>query len=274
AVDAAANSDYALVFAGLNEEWESEGFDRKDLKMPEPQSQLIKAVAAANPNTVVILNNGSPLEMSDWLDSVPAVLETWFPGQECGNAMADVLFGRVNPGGKLPDTFPKNLSDHPSFPFYPGSRDKVLYGEDIFVGYRYFDKNNVEPLFPFGFGLSYTEFEYSNLRITPEKASAHEKVRVEAEIKNTGRRSGKEVVQLYVSDIASSLPRPPRELKGFQKVSLKPGQKVKVIFELGKDAWSYWDPAKKGWIAEPGDFDVLVGSSSRDIRLKKKIRIV
>ena len=268
AVDLAASSDVVLVFAGLNEEWESEGFDRKDIDIPPPQTELIRAVAAANPRTVVILNNGSPVAMSGWLSHVPAVLEAWFPGQECGNAIAEVLLGRVNPSGKLPDTFPQKLADNPAYPFYPGSGGKVFYAEDIFVGYRHYDKNRIEPLFPFGFGLSYTTFEYSNLRIIPPRSASNPKTMVEVDLQNSGRRNGKEVVQLYVSDLNSSLPRPPKELKGFQKVALQRGQKTTLRFELDKTAFSYYDPARKGWVTEPGEFEILVGSSSRDIRLR------
>ncbi len=271
AVDLAAKSDLTLVFAGLNEEWESEGFDRKDMEIPAPQPELIRAVAEANPDTVVVLNNGSPLSMSGWLDKVPAVLECWFPGQECGNAVADILFGRVNPGGKLPDTFPQKLSDNPAYSYYPGSNGKVHYTEDIFVGYRHYDKHHIEPLFPFGFGLSYTTFEYSNLRISPARASRASKLRVEVDIQNTGKRAGKEVVQLYITDMASSLPRPPQELKGFQKVALKRGEKTSLVFELSNDAWSFYDAVRKEWVAEPGEFEIRVGSSSRDIRLRSRV---
>jgi beta-glucosidase len=273
AVDLTASSDVALVFAGLNEEWESEGFDRQDIEIPAPQPELIRAVAAANPRTVVVLNNGSPLAMSSWLNHVPAVLEAWFPGQECGNAIAEVLMGRVNPSGKLPDTFPQKLSDNPAYPNYPGSGGKVSYAEDIFVGYRHYDKSEVEPLFPFGFGLSYTTFEYSNLQIIPSPSSSNPEILVEVDLQNSGRRNGKEVVQLYVGDLKSSLPRPPKELKGFQKVDLKRGQKITLRFELDKSALSYYDPAQKGWVAEPGEFEILVGSSSRDIRLRGHYRL-
>jgi beta-glucosidase len=275
AIDLAASSDVALVFAGLNEEWESEGFDRKNIEIPAPQPELIRAVAAANPRTVVVLNNGSPLAMSGWLSHVPAVLEAWFPGQECGNAIAEVLLGRVNPSGKLPDSFPQKLADNPAYPYYPGSGGKVLYAEDIFVGYRHYDKNRIEPLFPFGFGLSYTTFEYSNLNIMQSAchSSSAPEIIVEVDIQNTGRRNGKEVVQLYVGDLKSSLPRPPKELKGFQKVALQRGQKTTLRFELDKAAFSYYNPLRKCWVVEPGEFEILVGSSSRDIRLRGTISL-
>jgi beta-glucosidase len=273
AIDLAAESDVALVFAGLNEEWESEGFDRPDLEIPAPQPELIRGVAAVNSRTVVVLNNGSPLSMSGWLNRVPAVLETWFPGQECGNAIADVLFGRENPSGKLPDTFPQKLSDNPAYPYYPGSNGKVDYAEGIFVGYRHYDQHLVEPLFPFGFGLSYTTFEYSGLRILPARASSGSKIKVHVDIRNNGKRNGKEVVQLYIRDIEAGLPRPPKELKSFQKIFLKPGQKTTLRFELGKEAWSYYNPALKGWVAEPGEFEILIGSSSRDIRLRGQFHL-
>jgi beta-glucosidase len=273
AVRLAANSDVALVFCGLNQEWESEGFDRQDMDLPTPQNELIREIAAANPRTVVILNNGSPVAMTDWIGKVPAVLEAWFPGQECGHAIADVIFGRINPSGKLPDTFPQKLEDNPAFSNYPGSNGRVYYAEDIFVGYRHYDQLNLEPLFPFGFGLSYTTFEYSSLEIESLPAGDRALFRVKLELGNSGRRTGKEVVQLYIRDLESSLPRPPKELKGFQKVELKPGHKMSLVFDLDFRALAFYNPLKKGWTAEPGEFEVQVGSSSRDIRLKGRFQL-
>ncbi len=274
AVKAAACADVAIIFAGLTEEYESEGFDRKSMDLPEKQKELIDKVAAANPNTIVVLNNGSPLAMDPWIDEVPAVVEAFFPGQECGNAIAAVLFGDVNPSGKLPDTFPRRYKDNPAFANYPGENGKVHYREGIFVGYRHYDTKKIEPLFPFGHGLSYTDFKYSNLKISPAKAKAGDKIKVRTDVKNTGKVEGKEVVQLYISDIVSSVPRPLKELKAFQKVSLLPGEIKTVKFTLDKEALSFYNPAKKKWVAEPGDFEIQVGSSSRDIRARGKLTLI
>jgi beta-glucosidase len=268
AVTVAARTDVAIVFAGLTDKHESEGFDRKDMDLPEKQKELIGKVAAANPNTIVVLNNGSPLAMEPWIAQVPAVVEAFFPGQEYGNAIAAVLFGDVNPSGKLPDTFPRRYKDNPAFANYPGKNGKVLYEEGIFVGYRHYDAKNIEPLFPFGHGLSYTSFEYSGLKVSPAEIKAGDKIKVSIDVKNTGKVAGKEVVQLYVSDVASSVPRPPKELKAFQKISLLPGETKTVRFTLDKEALSFYDTDLKDWVAEPGKFEIQVGSSSRDIRVK------
>jgi len=265
AADIAAHSDVALVFVGLNEEHETEGRDRPDLELPGAQLELIKAVAQANKNTVVVLNNGAPVAMSGWINQVAGVVEAWFPGQECGNAIADVLFGDVNPSGKLPETFPKRLEDNPTYPYYPGQGGKVSYGEGIFVGYRYYDTKEVEPQFPFGYGLSYTTFEYNNLQV-PTEMRPSDKLKVTVDVTNTGERAGKEVVQLYIRDMESSLERPAKELKGLQKISLDAGEVKTVQFYITTDALSFYDPSKKRWVAEAGEFEVLIGSSSRDIR--------
>jgi beta-glucosidase len=270
AVKAAASAEVAIVFAGTTDKHESEGFDRKDMDLPPGQNELISQVTKVNPKTIVVLNNGSPLAMP-LLDKVPAVIEAFFPGQECGNAIASVIFGLVNPSGKLPDTFPKRLEENPAFPNYPGANDKVVYGEGIYVGYRHYDTKNVESLYPFGYGLSYTTFEYSNLKVSPAKAKAGDKIKVSVDVKNTGKVAGKEVVQVYVSDVASSVPRPPKELKAFYKVALNPGQKKKVEFLLTKQAFAFYDVKQKNWVVEPGEFEILVGSSWRDIKAKEKI---
>src|SRR5439155_9320786 len=219
----AARSDVALLFVGLNGDWESEGHDRPDMELVGAQVALIEQVAAANPNTVVVLQTGSPIAMP-WLDRVAAVLQAWYPGQECGNAIADVLFGAVNPSGKLPQTFPVRLEDNPAYINYPGENGRVRYGERIFVGYRYYEKKKVEPLFPFGFGLSYTSFAYDNLRLSTDVLAPGKRLTVSVDVTNTGQRAGQEVVQLYVHDVASRLARPPKELKGFAKVALAPGE--------------------------------------------------
>jgi len=266
AVDLASRSDVVIVVAGLTDEWESEGFDRVDMELPGHQAELIERVAAANPKTIVILNAGSPVTMN-WIDKVPAVVQAWYGGQEAGNAIADVLFGDVNPSGKLPTTFPKRIQDNPAYINYPGENGEVLYGEGIFVGYRYYDKKDVEPLFPFGHGLSYTTFAYRNLILSTAECGPGDAIKVSVEVQNTGTCSGQEVVQLYVHDLESSLIRPEKELKAFAKVALEPGETRTVTFSLGQDARSFYDPARRQWVEEPGEFDVLIGSSSRDIRL-------
>jgi len=268
AVDLAARSDVAVVFVGLTGEWESEGFDRVDMELPGEQAKLIEQVAAANPNTIVVVNAGSPISMN-WLDKVEAVVQTWYLGQETGNAVADVLFGDVNPSGKLPTTFPKRLQDNPAYINYPGENSQVYYGEGLFVGYRYYDKKDVAPLFPFGHGLSYTTFAYRNLVLN----QAGEAVRVSLDVQNTGQRAGAEIVQVYVRDVQSRLVRPEKELKAFAKVELGPGESKTVTLTLDREALSYYDPTVKGWVAEPGEFEVLVGSSSRDIRLTGKFNL-
>lgn len=265
AVDLAKQSDVAIIFAGMPRGYESEGHDRPDMALPGPQTELIRAVAAANANTVVVLNCGAPVELP-WVDDVPALVLAFYPGQEGGNALANTLMGDVNPSGKLSITFPKRYEDNPTFINYPGGKE-VHYGEGIFVGYRYYDQKDVEPLFPFGLGLSYTTFEYSDLQI-PEAVQPGEPVPVSVTVTNTGAQAGKEIVQLYVADKESSLPRPPKELKGFGKVLLEPGESKTVAFELDQRALSFYDPYCNQWVAEPGEFEVLIGASSRDIRLK------
>ncbi len=272
AVEAARECDAALVFAGFPEAFESEGGDRPHMRLTGGQDQLIAAVAAANPRTVVVLNAGAPVEMP-WLDQVAAVVEAYYPGQENGNAVARVLLGEVNPSGKLPVTFPVRLEDSPAYlnSPYPGCRE-VKYGEGLFVGYRYYDARDVAPLFPFGHGLSYTRFAYSQLKV-PARVRHGVQFEVRVTVKNTGPRLGKEVVQLYLSRPGASLPRPPKELRGFSKVALKPGQAQIVTFTLDERALASYDPVKRKWVAEPGSFEVLAGSSSRDIRLRAKFTL-
>jgi beta-glucosidase len=274
AVKAAARADTAIVFSGLSEEFESEGFDRASMDLPVAQIDLIKKVAEVNPRTIVVMNNGSPLGMASWINGVPAVLEAWYPGQEGGNAIAGVLFGDISPSGKLPDTFPGRLEDNPAFINYPGENGCVRYGEGIFVGYRYYDMKKIEPMFPFGHGLSYTEFTYSNLRVTPRRVKPGKKARVSINVENTGERAGKEVVQLYIRDIDSELRRPPGELKAFQKIDLAPGEMQTVTFVVDESALSYYDPGIGEWIAGAGEFEVQIGSSSRDIRARATLTLV
>ncbi len=292
----ASASDVALVFVGLSDEWESEGFDRPDMELVGDQVALIEKVAAANANTVVVLNTGSPITMS-WLDKVAAVVQAWFPGQECGYAIADVLFGDVNPSGRLPQTFPRRLEDNPAYINYPGENGRVHYGEGIFVGYRYYDKKKIEPLFPFGYGLSYTTFAYRNLRLSASDTSTglsarvdvNEDLQVSVDVQNSGARAGQEVVQLYVRDLESTpsaalrqssgqgsgrrLMRPEKELKAFAKVSLEPGQTRTVTLTLTRESLACYDDQARQWVAEAGEFEVLVGSSSRDIRTSARFTL-
>jgi beta-glucosidase len=270
AVKLAASSDVAIIFAGMSRRIETEGTDRADLDLPGNQAELIRAVVRANPKTIVVLNAGCPVTMP-WADEVPAILDLFYPGQDGGSAIADVLFGKVNPSGKLAVTFPERLEDTPAFLDYPGGRH-VRYGEGIFVGYRYYDKRKIEPLFPFGFGLSYTTFEYGAVA-APKSFKPGDEITVSVPVRNTGKVAGKEVVQLYVHDVASSVTRPPRELKGFAKIDLKPGESKNVSFKLGSRAFSFYDPHRADWIAEPGGFAIEIGSSSRDIRSKATVTL-
>jgi beta-glucosidase len=271
AVELARTSDIAVIFAGMPTGFESEGDDRPDMDLPGPQTELIRAVAAANPNTIVVVNAGAPITMP-WLNSVPAVLEAFYPGQEGGHAIARILFGDVNPSGKLPITFPHRLVDNPAFMHYPGERE-VHYGEGLFVGYRYYDMRDVEPLFPFGYGLSYTNFEYSDLQVPPE-VKAGEDVTLTLVVKNTGQHAGKETVQVYVADKKSSLLRPKKELKGFQKILLEAGESRTITIVLDQRALSFYNPALKTWVAEPGTFEIMVGGSSRDIKQTASFELI
>jgi beta-glucosidase len=238
------------------------------MDLPTGQDDLIEAVEKANPHTIVVLNTGDPVTMTKWIEQTPALLDMWYGGQEGGNALAAILFGDANPSGKLPVSFPKKFEDSPAHGNYPGVNLKVNYAEGIYVGYRYFDTKNVEPLFPFGFGLSYTTFEYSGLKIGRYKANGSDPVEIELAVKNTGARPGAEVVQLYVHEDHPAVDRPVRELKRFQRAELKPGESKTVHFTLDRAAFSYWSAEKKDWVADPGTFEIQVGSSSRDIRLR------
>jgi beta-glucosidase len=268
AVTAATKAAAAVVIVGTNHNYETEGRDRRSMNLPGKQVELIKRVAAANENTIVVIVAGAPVAMDHWIDSVSAVIQAYFPGQESGNAIADVLFGDVNPCGKLPETLPRRLEDNPAYTNYPGESGKVYYGEGIFVGYRYYDMKKVEPLFPFGHGLSYTTFDYGNLVISKPEFKRGEELELTVDIKNTGTRSGKEVVQFYLQDVEASLARPVKELKGFRKIGLEPGETRTVAFSLNTRDLSFYDPLQKEWVAEAGEFKVLLGSSSKDIRLE------
>jgi len=267
AAKAAAKSDAAIIVVGRSPKLESEDFDIKSLDLPAGQDELIAAVAKVNKNTVVVINAGGPVIMSKWIAQVPAIVDMWYGGQEGGNAIADVLFGNADPSGKLPVTFVKQWKDSPAYGHYPGENLQVDYAEGIYVGYRYFDKQKIEPLFPFGYGLSYTKFDYSDLKLAPNQPSSGP-VEVSLQVRNSGSRPGAEVVELYVHDGHSSVDRPVQELKGFKRVELAAGESKTVHFTLDRSSLAFYSTAKKAWVTEPGDFAVLVGSSSRDIRLK------
>ena len=272
AVAAAKKAKAAVVFAGLPDSYESEGYDRSHMRMPACQNRLIEAVAAANPNTVVVLHNGAPVEMP-WIGKVKAVLEAYLGGQAVGEAVVRILFGDANPCGHLPETFPRKLEDNPSFLYYGGEGNVTEYREGVFVGYRYYDKKKMDVLFPFGFGLSYTTFEYGNLRLSADKIKDTDTLTVKVTVKNTGKRAGKAVVQLYVGDEESTPIRPVRELKGFLKVALQPGESREVSFTLDKRSFAYWNKQIHDWHVETGAFIIEVGSSSRDLPLKGKVEV-
>lgn len=272
AVECAKQNDIAVIFAGLTDLYESEGFDRQHMRMPENQLVLIDRICDVCKKVVVVLHNGSPIEMP-FKDKVSSILEMYLGGQAVGGAACDLLFGKVNPSGKLAETFPAKLSDNPSYLSFPGEKDDVRYREGIFVGYRYYDFKDIEPLFPFGHGLSYTTFEYSDLKLSSNACSADDELTVSVVVKNTGKTDGKEVVQLYVSDKESSVIRPIRELKGFEKISLKAGESKKVMFKLDRRAFAFYCEPAHDWIVEEGDFEICIGSSSRDIKLTADVII-
>ena len=274
AVAAARKAKAAVVFAGLPDSYESEGYDRTHMQMPACQNKLIEAVAAANPNTVVVLHNGSPVEMP-WIGKVKAVLEAYLGGQSVGLATVRVLFGDVNPSGHLPETFPVKLEDNPSFLFYGGEPAATEYREGIFVGYRYYDKKKMDVLFPFGHGLSYTTFEYSNLKLSKATMKDTDTVDVTVTVKNTGNRAGKAVVQVYVGDVDGYVNaiRPVRELKAFRKVALAPGESKDVTMTLCKRAFATWRSEIHDWWVESGEFCIEAGDSSAHLPLKASLQV-
>ena len=273
AVEKAKNAKVAVIFAGLPDDYESEGYDRTFMFLPPCQNELIEAVAAVNPNTVVVLYNGSPVEMP-WVDKVSAIIEGYLGGQAVGIATVNVLFGQTNPCGKLPESFPKKLSDNPSYLFYGGEGNEADYREGIFVGYRYYDKKEMEVLFPFGHGLSYTTFAFDNLRLSAEEIKDTDILTATVTVKNTGSRPGKTVVQLYAGrNEAGSVIRPVRELKGFEKIFLNPGEEKEVTFQLDKRAFAYWNEQLHDWHVETGWYSVEIGHSSRDIALCDSVYI-
>jgi beta-glucosidase len=263
-----------VVCAGFNPGTESEGSDRT-FNLPYPQDELIAAVTKTNPHTVVILNAGGNVDTRGWLENVPALLHAWYPGQAGGTALAEILFGDVNPSGKLPASFEKRFEDNAAFGqvSYPGEAGQVNYHEGIFVGYRHFDHDNIEPEFCFGHGLSYTTFKYRNLKVEPPDGAAGASYQATVDITNTGDRAGSEVVQLYVGQLKCSTPRPVRELKGFARVDLKPGETRQAKLALKRDDFAYYSMSGSAWVVEPGEFEIAVGPSSRDLPLKQKIEI-
>lgn len=272
AVENAKSSDVAVIFAGLPDIFESEGYDRKHMRMPECQLKVINEVSKVAKKTVIVLHNGSPVEMP-FINDVDAILECYLGGEGVGSAQYNVLFGNVSPSGKLAETFPVRLEDTPSFINFPGNLDNVDYAEDVFVGYRYYDKKKMNVLFPFGFGLSYSDFKYENLRIDKENIKDNEEVKVLVDITNIGNVEAKEIVELYVKNAPSDALRPIRELKGFEKINLIPGETKTVEFILDKRSFAYYEESIHDWYVPSGTYTVEIGKSSRDIKLSKDINI-
>jgi len=276
AIEAAKRADVVIFVGGLNHNLDQEGSDRPDLKLPGGQDELLPQIVRANSKTVVVLNGGGAVEMDDaWLSRVPSLLYAWYGGLEAGDALAHVLFGDVNPSGKLPCTFPKRLMDSPvhALNAYPGTNGVETYVEGLLVGYRWFDTKNIEPLFPFGYGLSYTTFGYSGLNVLSDRDTKNPAVTVEFTLTNTGERAGAEVAQVYIQELHPSVTRPLKELKGFAKVSLEPGEKHKVSIRLNQNAFAHYDPDQNGWVADKGEYQIIVGGSSRDIQLQGNCRL-
>ncbi len=280
AITLAKESDVAVIFAGLPDSFESEGFDRTHLNMPANQNELIARISEVQPNAVVVLHSGSPIAMP-WLDNVAGVLQMYLAGQASGGAAVNLLFGDATPCGKLAETFPLHLEDNPSYLNFPGNREKVCYQEGIFIGYRYYDKKKMDVLFPFGYGLSYTDFTYSNMKVTVNGKNAADvdviketdEIVVSADITNTGNCDGAEIVQLYIKNPVVYEIRPEKELRDFAKVFLKAGETKTVTFTLNARAFSYYETRIHDWYAESGDYEILLASSSRDIRLQDTVSI-
>ena len=269
AIKAAAAADKVVIFAGLPDSFESEGYDRSHMRLPECQNRLIAEILKVQPNTVIVLHNGSPVEMP-WLNDIKGLLEAYLGGQAGGTAVANILYGKVNPSGKLAETIPLKLSDNPSYLNFGGG-EKVEYREGVFVGYRYYDKKEMDVAYPFGYGLSYTTFACSDLKISNENPTDKDTITVSVDVTNTGNMAGKEVVQLYVKDCTSSTIRPEKELKGFEKVFLNPGETKTVTMELDKRSFAWYNTELHDWFAASGEYKLLVGTSSRDIHLEGRI---
>ena len=269
---AAKNADVAVVFVGLTDEYETEGADRHHLSIPPMHNVLVEEVLKVNPNTVVVLSGGAAVEMP-WADKVPAILNMFLTGQAGGSAVCDILFGDVNPSGKLSETYPLALSDNSSYNYFPGTTVSVEHRESVYVGYKYYDTAEKQVAFPFGFGLSYTTFEYSDLKVSADNIKDTDTVTVSFKVKNTGDVDGAEVAQLYVSDVESTIYRPVKELKGFKKVFLKAGEEKEIEITLDKRAFAYYNVNINDWHVESGEFKILVGASSRDIKLETSINV-
>ncbi|RHR30321.1 glycosyl hydrolase [Clostridium sp. AF19-22AC] len=272
AVENAKNADAAVIFAGLPDNFESEGYDRKHMRMPDCQNRLIEAVTEVQPNVIVVLHNGAPVEMP-WLSKVKAVVEAYLGGQAVGGAVVNILYGRTNPSGRLAETFPVRLNDTPCYLTYGGEHDKSAYTEGVFVGYRYYTSKDMPVLFPFGYGLSYTTFEYSNLVLDKKEIKESEKLCVSVDVTNTGKCAGKEVVQLYVSAKDSKVIRPVRELRAFDKIALNPGETKTVRFELDARAYTYWNMDIHNWHVESGNYEIQIGKSASEIVLKENVKV-
>jgi len=265
----AQKADVAIVCVGFDPTTEGEGFDRT-FSLPGGQDELIRQISGVNKNTIVVITSGGNVDMTKWIDNVAAVVEAWYPGQEGGNALAQLVFGDYSPSGKLPVSFEKRWEDNATFQsYYPQASEKsVKYTEGVFLGYRHFDKSNVKPMFPFGFGLSYTTFEYNNLQISPATANLQAPITVSFDVTNTGKRTGDEIAEVYVGDSRASVARPVRGRQACAQVALMPGEKERVTARLDRRAFSYYDVPGHDWRAEPGNFAILVGGSSDNLPLK------
>lgn len=272
AVEAARNAEAAVIFAGLPDDFESEGYDRKHLRMPDCQNRLIEEVAAVQPNIIVVLHNGAPVEMP-WIDKAKAVLEVYLGGQAVGGATINVLYGNANPSGRLPETFPLRLEDTPCYLYYGGENDESEYREGIFTGYRYYTSKNMDTLFPFGHGLSYTEFVYSELKLDKKMIKESEQLKVSIKVTNVGKMAGKEVVQLYVSPERGKVIRPVRELRAFDKIELAPGETKTVNFILNSRAFSYWNMKIHDWHIESGSYEIQIGKNASEVILGETVHV-
>lgn len=271
AVEAARKADKAVIFAGLPDSFESEGYDRTHMRLPECQNRLIAEIIKAQPETIVVLHNGSPVEMP-WLSGVKGLLEAYLGGQAVGEAEVNILYGKVNPSGKLAETIPYKLSDNPSYLNF-GESEKTIYHEGVFVGYRYYDTKEIPVAFPFGYGLSYTTFEYSNLKLDKNELTNQDTLAVSVDVTNIGAVAGKEIVQLYIRDHSGACMRPDKELKGYEKIFLEPGEIKTVTMTLDYRSFAWYNTDLKNWYAASGKYEILIGASSRDIRISETVQM-
>ena len=260
-----------ILIRDLQNDWESESYDRQSMSLPDPSDALIEAVLSANPNAVIVIQSGTPVSMP-WAQQAKGVIQAWYGGNECGSAIADILFGEVNPSGKLPLTFPIREEDNPAYLSFSAQRGRVLYSEDVYVGYRWYEAVKRETRFPFGYGLSYTSFSMEKLEVSVDESA--DKLIVEVDVINTGSRDGMETMQIYISQDAPGVPRPVKELKGFKKVNVKSGARERVRVEMAlKYATSFWDEARESWVMEQGFYRVMVGNSSVNVPLRGKFKV-